>query len=216
MPESARSVKLGYHFVHDEDLEAMQCALDDTFHVTRVRLPGNIGPRFYGAAFIEIALGVLAGGVGAVAFKKVLELIAEDLYKCAKRFAKAYMAHKKRHERTSIGNQLQITFEFAGVSCCAVVDVSAEADVIRALGAVDALIERGAQIVETRKVPEDTVLHTSDISGPVMSIDPSTRLPDLESVTLVFDPVESEWSVAEVRVRDGEWFKAKKGGQVYS
>ena len=70
-------------------------------------MPGNLGFTPLDTAFIEIALGVLAAGAGTVALKKIIELITEDLYKCAKDFAKGHSRHRKTREFDSRTTQLQ-------------------------------------------------------------------------------------------------------------
>lgn len=198
-PKEKATVQLGYHFVDTHDLNAMVEALEDIYCVKRIRMPANIGLRGFSAAFIEIALGVLAGGVGAAALKKVIELVTEDLYKCAKKFTKAYIKHRKKNEFGSITTQLQISFELQGVSFCGIVNSSDEREVASSLEHVGNLLQIAERLLGR--------LQTSEIES-VKFLEAEVTLQNLDSVIFVFDPTSDGWEVAELGIRDGASYRA--------
>lgn len=199
----------------DEDFIAMRHALHKRFEVQPLNMPGNVGTMVFAAGFIEIALGALAAGVGTLALKKVIELITEDLYNCAKDFAKSYIHHRKASKFVSPTTQLQLTFELNDVFFGSIIDSDDEDDIVLALQSVEPFFELCNYLLASKSLPQDTKLIESKIreenQQEVKSkvLDSNVELPDLDSVVFIFDAKSKQWKLVGLTTVDGLNYKVE-------
>ncbi len=208
--EDCPRIKLGYHFVKEEHLFEMGRALLERFDVELFVIPSAAA-----LAWIEIALGVLAGGVGTVAMKKLVDLITEDLYKSSKDFVKGYMEHRKANRWNALA-ELRITFSLGDTRFVGATRSLREKDVLLALQNVKDLIKQAEDIISSRHLPRGTHLRRSHLVSSDDKDDAriwySTRkLPErIDTICFLLDTKAKAWRVDSMILEGFDYYYSEE------